>query len=244
MAKLDVFQTMIKGIIYYTDNMIGEPICSVVKEYIMKAGLPVISTSLQPIDFGNNIVVAGKRGYRTMIRQITLALSESTEDYVFFCEQDVLYPVSHFYFVPPRDDVFFYNSNVWRWEFGSDIAVTYDRMLPLSCLCVNREFALDHYEKREKKIEEVGEEAFSSREPALARQWGYEPGTKQKKRGGFSNDDFDVWTSEYPVIDIRHRGTFSSPKCTLDSFRHPPINWKEIPVEQVPGWDLKGIFNL
>ena len=163
---------------------------------------------------------------------------------VFFTESDVLYPASHFDFIPPKDDIFYYNKNVWRWEFGSSIAIRHERMLPLSCLCVNREFALLYYEMLEKKIKEVGLDRFKSREPELARKWGYEPGTKKKKRGGLTDDDFETWSSEYPNIDIRHKGTFSPPKVTLKSFKHQPVNWQEIPIDKIPGWNLRTLFNI
>lgn len=235
---------VMKEIIYYTDNRLGEPIFSTVQKYILEAGLPIMSVSLKPINFGKNIVVERKRSYPTMVKQILTALKASTADYVFFCENDVLYPKSHFDFTPLRDDIFYYNKNVWRWRCWDNIAITYDRMLPLSCLCVNRKLALDHYKIRQRKIEEWGLDKFRSREPRLARLWGYEPGTKKIKRGGLTDDDFDTWSSEYPVIDIRHNKTFSSLKCTLESFKHPPENWREIPIEKIPGWNLRELFNL
>ena len=97
---------------------------------------------------------------------------------------------------------------------------------------------------REQKIYEWGLDHFRSREPRRARIWGYEPGTKKKKRGGFSNDDYDMWSSEYPIVDIRHRRTFSRPKVNLSEFKHQPKDWQEIPYTEVPGWDLKELFNL
>ena len=235
---------MTKSIIYYTDNEIQEPIRSLVRFNILKSKLPIVSVSLKPIDFGHNIVFEGKRGYTTYISQIRTALEVATEDYIFFCEHDVLYDPSHFYFTPRRDDIFYYNENVFRWQFGSKKVVAYDRMLPLSCLCVNRKFALEHYKLREQKIKEAGLDQFKSREPDLARKWGYEPGTKKKKRGGLTDDDFETWSSEYPNIDIRHKGTFSPPKVTLKSFKHQPVNWQEIPIDKIPGWNLRTLFNI
>jgi len=247
MAKLDVGKRM-KGIIYYCDNRLKEPLFSIVQEHILESGLPITSTSLKPIDFGNNIVVEGQRSYPTMVNQIVLALENSTTDYVFFCENDVLYPKSHFDFTPPRDDIFYYNENVWRWWTKGDVAIRYDRMLPLSCMCCNRELALEHYQLRQRKIEEWGLDHFRSREPRLARLWGYEPGTKKKRRGGLTDDDFDIWHSKDPVIDIRYWGTFSSPKIHLKDFKHPPKWWKEINIKDIPKWNslllsLRGMNN-
>lgn len=233
---------MNNGIIYYTDNRINGIIIETAKKHIKESELPITSVSLKPIDFGNNIVVEGVRSYPTMVKQILTALENSTSKYIFFCEHDVLYHKSHFDFTPPKDNIFYYNDNVWRWYFGEDTAITYDRMLPLSCMCCNREFALEHYKMRQRKIEEWGLDHFRSREPRLARRWGYEPGTKKKKRGGLTDDDFDVWTSEYPVIDIRHKWSFSSPKIKLEDFKHQPNNWQEKKIEEINGWDLKKLL--
>lgn len=234
-----------KGIIYYTDNRVEEPIFTTVQKLLLGVGLPIVSVSLKPIDFGKNIVLEGReRSYPTMIEQIIVALENSNVKYVFFCEHDVLYHKSHFDFVPTKDDVFYYNSNVWRWRCWDNIAITYDRMLPLSVLCVNREFALDHYKMRAKKIQEWGLDHFRSREPRLARLWGYEPGTKLMRRGGFSDDKYDTWHSESPNIDIRHKKTFSSLKCTIESFKHEPSNWREMTIEKIPSWNLRELFHL
>lgn len=231
-----------KGIIYYTDNRLDEKINSVVRKHILSPNLPVISVSLKPIDFGKNIVLDLAPCYTTMVKQIATALSESSAKYVFFCEHDVLYPLSHFGFTPPRDDIFYYNEHVWRWKYPEGFLITYDRLISLSGLVVNREFALEHYQRRLKKIEERNLEARTGREPLWARLWGYEPGTKKIKRGGFSDDDFETFTSDVPMIDIRHRGTFSPTKVTLDSFRHKPQNWRETTMDQIPGWNLKELF--
>lgn len=235
---------MTKGIIYYTGNNIGAPIFLLVQEYILKAGLPIVSCSLKPIEFGQNIVIKGERSYPTMVKQILTALENSTAKYVFFTEHDCLYPKSHFDFTPSEDDVFYYNEHVYRWWFEGDTAIRHDRMLPLSCLCVNRKFALEHYRMRQRKIEEWGLDHFRSREPRLARIWGYEPGTKKRRRGGLTDDDFDTWYSKDPVIDIRYWGTFSSPKIHLSDFKHQPTGWQERNIKDIPGWDLMSIFPI
>lgn len=227
-----------KGIIFYTNNNLDDVIRINVQAHTLMSGLPVTSISLKPIDFGDNHIVVGESGYVTMIKQIIAGLSIAEQKYVFFCEHDVLYHKSHFEFTPPKDNIWYYNKNVWRWKKGDDHAIRYDRMLPLSTLCVNREFALDHYLRRYKKMEEIGLDQFESREPSIARKWGYEPGTKKMKRGGFSDDDFETWESKYPNIDIRHKDTFSPSKVTLDSFKHKPTGWEEISVNKIPGWSL------
>lgn len=232
------------SIIFYTDNKLDERIALVVRSLIREANLPIYSASLEPMDFGENEVVKSERGYPAIVNQIISCLSRSVTDSVFFCEHDVLYHRSHFHFTPPRNDIFYYNENTWRWLLGSDLAIRHDRMYSLSTLCVNREFALEHYLRRRKMIEEKGWDNIKSKEPEWARIIGYEPGTKKKKRGGFSDDDFGVWESKYPVIDIRHKGTFSRPKTLLSEFKHPPKWFKDVPIEWIDGWNLREIKEL
>lgn len=236
---------MSKGIIYYTDNRLREPIFSICQKQILESKLPITSVSLSPINFGNNITLNLKPSYVTMVKQITSALENSTADIVFFCEHDVLYPQSHFDFTPAKDNIFYYNSNVWRWAYPTKQLITYDRLISLSGLSVNRLFALNHYQHRLSKIKELEVEGDEKiHEPIWARRWGYEPGTKKIKRGGFSDDNFETWQSEVPMIDIRHGRTFSQSKVTLDSFIHKPENWQETTIEKIKGWDLKSLFNI
>uniref|UniRef100_A0A6M3IR35 Glycosyltransferase n=1 Tax=viral metagenome TaxID=1070528 RepID=A0A6M3IR35_9ZZZZ len=234
-----------KGIIYYTDNRIREPVCSVVRNLIAESGLPIVSCSLSKIQFGTNIVLENRqRSYPTMVEQITTALENLDTEYVFFCEHDCLYPKSHFDFTPPKDDVFFYNINAYRWWIVGGWCITYDQLHSLSGMCCNRELALNHYHARQKAIEEQGLDKIRSREPRWARQFGYEPGTKPRRRGGFSDDTFETWKSEVPIVDIRHTRTFSSPKINLIDFKHKPDNWKQISYKDVPGWDLDKLLDL
>lgn len=225
---------MSKSVIFYTDNLLDEQIAAPVRKSIMASGLPILSVSLQPIDFGNNIVYIGERGYITMMYQIITALENSKSDYVFFCEHDVLYNKSHFEFTPPRDDIFYYNENVWRWMIGTNKMIRHDRMLPLSAMCCNRKLALHFYLYRLEKMKEIGFEYFRNNQAELIRKWGFEPGTKKIRRGGLTDDDFATWKSREPIIDIRHPGTFSPPKYTLESFKHKPENWQEVTIRKAP----------
>ncbi len=236
---------MSKSIIYYTDNRIGEPIIPICQKYIAASGLPIVSCSLRPIEFGQNIVLEGRvRSYPTMVAQIITALEASTSDYVFFCEHDVLYHKSHFDFTPPKDDIYYYNINNWRWDYYSDRIIQYDGLTSLSQLCANRETVLKHYKLRQQKITEWNLDEHRAREPRWARKWGYEPGTKKRRNGGFSDELSEKWRSESPNIDIRHGKTFSKPKTTLDSFKHQPTGWIETTIDKIPEWNLKELFNL
>lgn len=241
---------MTKGIIYYTNNKLPEPIFSICQNQIKLAivgfhpAISITSTSLSPINFGKNIVVKGESGYVSMVSQIIKALEVSTADYVFFCEHDVLYHPSHFDFTPPKNDVFYYNLNNWRWDYPNNRLIKYDGLTSLSQLCVNRKLALKHYTARLEKMKEIGLEKFQMKDPHLARLWGYEPGLKKKRNGAFSEEKGDSWNSKYPNIDIRHNNTFSLPKVRLKDFKIKPTNWQETATDKIEGWDLKELFNL
>ncbi len=198
-----------KEVIFYADGTIEEPIKSMAWDSIVASGLGIHTSYLQ---------LGEVRGILQMMKQIVSCLERSTADYVFFTEHDVVYPKSHFDFTPTRDDIFYYNENVWRWDYPQERYITYDRLLSLSALCVNRLFALDHFKRR----------LETARQGWDHRKMGYEPGTKKIKRGGFSDDDFDVWRSVEPIIDIRHGNTLSPRKVHLENFTHKPTGWREI----------------
>jgi len=233
-----------KSIIYYTDCRIRDPIKSKVREQILKSGLPVYTTSPKPIGFGMNTVVEGQWGAFAMLQQIFVALSQADSKYVFFCEHDVLYPPSHFDFTPPRDDIYYYNDHVWRWNYPLDRLITYDRLISLSSLCANRRLLLYQYIQRMQLVIGNGWYKDTKRDPIWARRMGFEPGTKKKSRGGYFDDDFDTWKSEEPIIDIRHGLTYSRQKVELREFKHAPTNWRETTMDKIPYWNLKEMFHL
>jgi len=242
-----------KSIIYYTDNrldgflsgtMYGD-ILRFSKESILKSGLPIVSCSLKPINFGKNIVLEGReRSYETMVEQILITLKNSMAKYVFFCEHDVLYHESHFDFTPPADDVYYYNVNNYRWLYPQDCLITYNGLTSLSMMCCSRELAVKHYEHRLERINEFVMYAVKSKEPKWARRLGYEPGTKPRRRGGLTDEEHVKVRSELPNIDIRHKRTFSAPKVTLESFNHPPPDFTQVTLDEIPGWNLRKLFNL
>jgi len=166
-----------KGVIFYTDNELDPVIVEAGITSIFESKLPVWSCSLKPIDFGDNIVLEGKRGYPMMVDQIVNCLERAETDVVFFCEHDVLYNWSHFQFTPLREDTFYYNLNNWRWDYSKDRLIRYNGLTSLSQLCVNRNLALNQFRSRQKAIQGLPQEVFARNEPAQPRKWGYEPGT-------------------------------------------------------------------
>lgn len=236
-----------KGAIYYTDNRAPEYILKTCQEQIKKSfSGPLVSVSLKPIEnFGTNIVLEGReRSYPTMLKQIVMGLEALDTDYVFFLENDVLYSETHFDFTPPTDHVYYYNINNWRWFITEDFAITYDGLHSLSGLCCNRKLALKHFTDRLNYVEAKGWDKQRAREPRWGRVMGYEPGTKPRSRGGFTDETFEIWRSPKCNVDIRHKNTFSAPKVRIEDFKHKPSNWRQIHRDEIPDWNLKTIFKI
>jgi hypothetical protein len=227
-------------ILYYTHNYCDENIFKACQKQLLKTGLPIVSVSLKPIDFGENIVIDKEPGAITMVEQIVAGLEAIQDENVFFCEHDVLYHLSHFDFKPPREDTFYFNINNWRWDYPKDRLIAYDGLKSLSGMCANRNLALKHYKDKLNYIEK--RKYDNGRDPSWARKIGYEPG-KTKRRGGWSSDLTEEWVSKFPNIDIRHDKTMTKPKVSLASFKHQPTGWREIKLNQLIGWNFKELWN-
>lgn len=221
-----------KGIIYYTDNRIDEPIAESCRRQIAKANLPINSASLQPLEFGENVVINEPRGYKAMFRQILAALQMSRAEAVFFCEHDVLYHPSHFNFIPPKKDVFFYNENTWKVDAETGQALFYYTK-QTSGLCCYRELAIEHYAKRLERLEREGKHDY---------RIGFEPGCHSFPRG-IDNYPAERWMSDAPNVDIRHNKNLTPSRWSQDQFRNRRNcqGWQM--ADEVPGWGItKGRF--
>lgn len=224
-----------KGIIYFTNNKPMPSIFEGVQKQILKSGLPIASASVKPIDFGNNVVVPDESimGY---FKRILAALEASTAEYVFFCENDVLYHPSHFDFTPPRNDTFYYNTNIWKWDYAGNRVIAYDHQASLSGLCVNRGLALKFFKRRLKLIYENGWDKLpSGGNPSWARNLGYEPG--RHSGNNLEPALAGEWVSEFPIIDIRDTHNMTPKKMQKEGFRKKPTGWREDVIENLPGWD-------
>lgn len=217
-----------KGIVYYTENRIREPICSAVREQLLRAvnGHQVVSVSLKPIAFGDNYVLGLGRSYETMFQQILMGLSQLDTDIAFLCEHDVLYAPEHFQFVPPRNDVYYYNENRW-FISARDGRALFRYSKSTSQLCANRRLLLDHYRER---IARIAKEGFGYRH-------GFEPGARSISHGGYDNFKAQTWFSARPNIDIRDHGSnLTRTQWRKDQFRNPKYTAGWIDSDRVPGW--------
>lgn len=218
-------QVQTAGIVYYTNNRLDEKIMKRCQAQLKKSRLPVVSVSLEPMDFCDNIVLPLEPGILTMFKQILAGLEKLQTDVVFLCEHDVLYHPSHFKFRPLKKDVYYYNLNCWFLRASDGHALYYDSKRVCQ-LCANRQLLIEHYKKRIAMVEKVG---FSGR-------MGFEPGGHNRPE---RVDDFksDVWRSEFPNVDIKHDQNTTAMRWNLSEFKSRRIigqSWKE--AEDIPGW--------
>ena len=139
-----------KGIVFYTDNALNTEIADKVKAHLKKISknknIPIVCVSLKKMDFGDKNICFPrlKRGVLTLFKQQLAGVENSTADILFFCEHDVLYHPSHFNFVPPTDEAYYYNVNV-RLSDGHGLRVNDCKQT--SGLCAYRHLLLEHYQK-------------------------------------------------------------------------------------------------
>jgi len=178
------------------------------------------TVSREPIDYGDwNIVVDAPRSPLTMHRQILTGLERIKGGIVFLCESDVLYHPSHFDFEPERDDVFYYNTSVWKVRYGDGHCIWTDDLQQVSGCCAAHSLLLEFYSKRVAEIERDG---FNRH---------YEPGPKT---GPYHTAN---WQSAFPNLDIRHRRTLTKSKWSPSEFRNKKYakGWRETDGE-IEGW--------
>ncbi len=110
-----------KTIIYYTGNREEEKFEEKIRRGILDAcgGLPIISVSQKPMDFGMNICVGDVgQSYLNAFRQLLMGCEAATTPFVVMAESDCLYPKSGYFDFNPTDPNLIYSwDNVWiMWK--------------------------------------------------------------------------------------------------------------------------------
>ena len=230
-----------KGIIFYTDNSLPIKLARKVRKQLLKAskGKKIVSASLKPMDFGDNIYIPLKRGWITMTIQILEALKKSTSDIIFFCEHDVLYHPSHFDFTPKRTDRFYYNTNVWRVRASDGHSIRTNDCKQLSGLVCYKELAIKHYTKRLEMLKKYEGNEFEK----YVRKIGFEPGTHNRPE---RVDDYkaESYESELPNVDIRHGKNATATRWSPEQFVNKKYaeGWQETDGE-LEGWEnIRGLL--
>jgi hypothetical protein len=220
---------MTTGVLYYTDNQCEERILLAARKQLARCigDWPLVAVSQYPIEFGCNIVLPLSRSILSMFRQILAGLKALKTDEVFFAEHDVLYHPSHFAFIPPRNDVYYFNSNTWTVDASDGRAMYHDGIRRTSGLVAHREILLEHYTK---KVERVEKEGWNRR------LIGFEPGGKRAKRP--PDYEQECFRSEHPIVDIKHGNNLTKPRFKLSQYSRRGRHQKDsfVIADEIPWW--------
>ena len=212
-----------RGIIYYTDNVLKNGFSKAVRDNLKRTAgdIPIVWVSQKPIDEEPNIVLPGlNRSHKSICTQILAGIHRLQVDVIYMAEHDVLYHQSHFDFIPPKEDVFYYNTNRW-WLRTRDGLASYKSIAgSLSQLVAYRGICNDFYTKTmilyvqgiKRVTKKVKNEPGKHNVPEL-------PDYKM-----------ELFRSELPNVDIRHNRNFT----VSDRFRNDDPDYEF--QDEIPGW--------
>jgi glycosyltransferase involved in cell wall biosynthesis len=236
-----------KGAIFYTDNCLDEKIAKPVRDRLLKISqdkkINITSSSLKRMDFGVSNVhfPTMKRGYLALFKQILGALEKSTDNIVFFTEHDVLYHPSHFDFIPPDKETFYYNTNVWRVRLSDGHSLRTKDCKQLSGLCGYRDALVTHFRERFEMAEQKYKELVKSDGDLTEfNRWirfcGFEPMTHNRIQWK-NTFKCGSWESEVANLDLKHGINATGERWRKDQYRNQKWieGWTEAENE-IPGW--------
>jgi hypothetical protein len=185
-------------------------------------GLPIVSVTQKPIDFGTNICVGddiGVSGFN-FFRQSLIACKAAKTRFVLSCEADCLYPEDYFQFVPERDDKCYRSDNVYvmgqhrKYFFRKPRGATHAQI-------VNREFYIKNLER-----------CFEGEPMWDATQFNFPKEKFHKKyEDVFAKGDIEYYMPKNPVVQIK----------TSQSMRNYTSAIRE-PIYEIPYWGCGGDF--
>lgn len=186
-------------IIYYTANLINDSFAHRVRGqlFIASQGLPIISVSKKPLDFGLNISDAeSERSIINVYKVILMAAKMAKTEFVALAEDDALYTTEHFHSFRPPADLFAYNKtrwNIFSWSKPPFFSLKFRRTL--SSLIAPRKLLIEAFEERFKKYPDTSK---------IPLNWMGEPGRgHERKLKVTPRKGIDFFTYE-PVVVFSH----------------------------------------
>jgi hypothetical protein len=182
------------------------------------------------MDLGKNICVGRqRRSWLTLYRQLKAGLEAARTKYVAMAEHDCLYTMEHFAWLPPRNDTFYYNENVYLVQWADnhpELKGMYSRYwtqrLALSQLVCNRKLLLESTDAKLKVIDKnrAIKHLAHAGEPGItkikqAQRWaesGRPVYLKKYLQDQLDKEKYDTFKTKTPNLDIRHNGNFTGPK--------------------------------
>lgn len=204
-------------ILYYSSNRERPEFEQRIKDNILKVsgGLPIVSVTQKPIDFGTNIVVGevGASGFN-MFRQVQIGLKEIKTKFTLSAEADCCYPPDYFTFIPPREDICYRNRNLYvmgqhrTYFYKKEEGATHAQI-------VGTKFYLDSLTKLFE-----GESAWSIEQKNFPKEKFH-----QKGEDVFKKQQIEFYETVNPVVQIK----------TSQSMRNY-TNSDRIPRHELPYW--------
>ena len=190
---------MKKTIVYFTDSRLEEELDYAVRKQLLKAakGIPIISVTQKPVDFGKNICVGFKpRCYLSLYEQLLIGLRAADEDsIIYLCEHDVFYHPGYFDYVPALKDKIYYNLHRYYAMRNKNHFLKSVGKRALSQAVAYREVLIEH------AMRQIHNRRLNVPSPCV---------------GPFLNYD-----AEFANIDMRHGGNFTT-FCNFDNPEKDP----------------------
>jgi hypothetical protein len=141
-----------RAIVYYTDSQLDERLAEAVRTVLRVScgGIPIISVSQQPLDFGRNVCVGElPRERRSMYYQILEGLRAVPRGMVVnLCEHDVFYQPTHFDKLPDSRTRAYFNRSRFYYSHNCDTFLQARGRMALSQGVAYRKVWVDHAKKR------------------------------------------------------------------------------------------------
>lgn len=229
---------MDKTIIFCTENKCPEPLFSTVIEDLKKKanGCPIVSVSHKPIDLGTNICIGERpRSWACLYNQLLKGCEAANTKYIMIAEHDCFYSEEQIKYIPPTDDRFYYNENIWLVCFDKekhpDKYGQYSRFwkqrLALSQLVCDRELYIKALQDR---LELIGKDRRAPKcfahftEPGVTGEIKDLEKLRKRAHGGTSAylrpllpdfielEQYETFDTKIPSLDVRHGGNFTGPR--------------------------------
>lgn len=186
-------------IIYYTANVLKQSFAEKIRKQILIAagGIPIISISKKPLNFGVNLAdETRKRSVTNLYQAILKAGYQAKTKYVALAEDDTLYPPGHFYSYLPPEDTFAYNLTRWSiytWSKPPFFSLKFRKIL--ATLIAPKNLLIAALEERFAKYPDASK---------IPEKWMGEPGRGYEAMLGVSPRKAKDFYSYEPVVVFSH----------------------------------------
>jgi len=219
-------------IIYYTNNLLDEPLFSNCQEHLkgVAGDIPIISVSQKPIDLCYNICIGDiGSSWLSLYKQLLVGCEKATTKYIATAEHDCLYTKDHFAWRPPREDTFYYNENVYFVQHNGNhpelegmYSNYWEERRALSQLICNRELMIKAIKARLELLEtsdvkkiiygEPGCSLINLKRAQVVAKSGSHASLSPFLKDFIEKEKSDIFRTNIPNLDIRHKQNFTGPK--------------------------------